>query len=257
MAAPTHTNQPTVTTEKANASANALATATDERNLQRFISLRDSTDPFEAEAAMRLAGELIDRYMPLVGAAVNRWRAKMPKATTIVDSDDLRSTGAEGLWNALLEFDPQRGTPFVNFACRHIGWAMSAEVRRGDFLKRDIRREVQRSWRAVSALENRLGRTATDSEAAEASGVSVARYRDLCKWDQRGLTAELTDPLINYLSGSSGSDSSGSDPLERLCAVEEALDEMPTEDGEIAASVREIGQAVENIKGYFDMEGAA
>ncbi|MDN5698480.1 MAG: hypothetical protein L0G70_10980, partial [Rubrobacter sp.] len=76
---------------------------------------------------------------------------------------------------------------------------------------------------------------------------------ELCEWNQRALTAELTDPLVNYLSGSDD------DPLTSLCAVEEALEELPTEDGDIASSVREIGQAVENVKSYFEgeLEGAA
>ena len=67
------------------------------------------------------------------------------------------------------------------------------------------------------------------------------------------MTAELTDPLVNYLSGCDGSD-----PLERLCAVEEALEELPTDDCEITEAVAEIGHAVENIKGYFEhLQGAA
>ena len=57
---------------------------------------------------------------------------------------------------------------------------MSAEIRRADFIKKDARAEVQRSWRAVAALENRLGREATEGEAPRASGVSISRYRDLC-----------------------------------------------------------------------------
>lgn len=232
----------------------ALGHVSQAEELEHFAALRDSTDPHDAEQAMRLADELIQEFMGLVGAAVRKWRAKMPAAAAITGFDDLRAAGTGGLWEALLLFDPEQGTPFVGFASRYIGWAMSAEIRRADFLKKDARTEVQRAWRAVSALENRLGRAATEEEAANASGVGVGRYRQLQAWDQRSLTAELTDPLVNYLSGSGGGD-----PLERLCAVEEALEEMPTDDAEIAHSVRQIRQAVESIKGYFegDLKGAA
>ena len=107
-----------------------VMTVTQEQKLERFVFLRDSSNPLEAEQAMRLAEELIEQFMPLVGAAVRKWRAKMPKAATITGFDDLRAAGIGGLWEALLEFDPEQGTPFVSFAARHIGWAMSAEIRR-------------------------------------------------------------------------------------------------------------------------------
>lgn len=225
----------------------AKARANDQQNLERFVVLRDSTDPTDAEQALRMSEELIGRYMPLVGAVIRKWRARMPRAITIIGYEDLEAAGTGGLWKALLGFDPERGTKFTTFASNHISWAVADEMRRADFLRMDGRRKVQRSWRAVSALENRLGREATEGEAAQASGVSVARYRQLCEWQQRAMTAELTEPLVNYLSGSDGSD-----PLERLCAVEEALEELTTTDYEITEAVAEIGQAVENVKGYFE-----
>lgn len=244
MTTPTLTKQASLTT--------ANARATQHQKLQKFIALRDSYDPDDAEQALRIAGELIEEFMGLVGAVIRKWRARMPRAITIIGYEDLRAAGTGGLWKALLDFDPEQGAKFTTFASNYISWTVIEEMRRADFLKDNGRRKVQRSWRAVSALENRLGREAAESEAAQASGVSVSRYRDLCAWEQRALTAELTDPLVNYLY-----DSDGSDPLERICAVEEALEELPTDDSEIASSVREIGQAVASIKGYFDMEGAA
>lgn len=245
MATPTLTTTP----------RNVTTAATDEEKLERFVALRDSYDPSDAEAAMRLADELIGRYMPLVGAVIRKWRARMPRAITIIGYEDLEAAGTGGMWKALLNFDPDQGAKFTTFASNHISWAVADEMRRADFLKVGGRREVQKSWRAVSALENSLGREATEAEAATATGVSVGRYRQLCAWERRAVAAELTDPLINYLSGSNGGD-----PLEKLCAVEEALEELParaTQDDEVAAAVREIGGAVESVKGYFDMEGAA
>lgn len=243
---------PTLTTKQA-AVTTANARAIQEQKLQKFLALRDSTDPEDAEQALRMAEELIEEFMGLVGAVIRKWRARMPKAITIIGYEDLRAAGTGGLWKALLDFDPEQGTKFTTFASNHISWAVTEEMRRADFLKDNGRRKVQRSWRAVSALENRLGREATEGEAAKASGVNIARYRELCEWEQRAMIAELTDPLINYLSGSDGDD-----PLERLCAVEEALEELTTTDDEINEAVAEIGQAVENIKGYFEhLEGAA
>lgn len=241
MATPTLTNRATVTT----------ANATEEERLQHFAGLRDSSDPLDAEQAMRISEELIERFMPLVGAAVRSWRAKMPSGIHSIGFEDLRAAGTGGLWKALLAFDPAQGATFVQYANRYIHGEMGTEIRRAGFVKDNMRRELQRTYRAVSSLENRLGREASEEEAAEASGVSIQRYRELCLWDRRSVTSELTEPVLNYLSSSEG------DPLDRLCAVEEALEELPTDDTEIAHSVREIGQAVASIKGYFDMEGAA
>lgn len=230
----------------------ATKSMTDEQMLARFAELRDSHDPHDAEQAMRLADWLVERYMPLVGAKLRKWRAKMPGGLSMTGMDDLEATGMEGLWEALLCWSVDTEQSFVSFASTRIGWAMSAEVRRGDAVKDHARREILRSWRAVSSLENRLGREATEEEAAQASGVSVERYRQLLIWDRRSLSARLTEPLENYLSGSDKSD-----PLERLCAIEEALEALEEHDRDIRDAALEIGIAVENVKGYFGMEGAA
>lgn len=240
------------TITKANRSRYAMKSTTEQEQLARFAELRDSYDPFEAEQAMRLADQLVERYMPLVRAAVRRWRAKMPGGIASIGFDDLKSAGAGGLWKALLYFDPARGVPFARFASIHIHGEINEEVRRADFVQDKVRREIQRSWRAVSSLENDLNRAATEEEAAQASGVSVERYRNLCLWDLRSLTAELTEPVERFLKGSSGAD-----PLERLCAIEEALEGIGEDDQEIKETVEQIGIAVENVKGYFSMEGAA
>ena len=251
MAAPTLSSRPGIATP---ANAPARASETDEQKLQRFVCLRNSSNPHDAEAAMRLSEELIEQYMPLVGAAVRKWRAKMPGAMTSIGFDDLRAAGAGGLWKALLYFDPARGTPFARFASIHIHGEINEEVRRADFVQDKVRREIQRSWRAVSSLENRLNREATEEEAARASGVSVERYRNLCLWDRRSLAARLTEPMENYLCGTDTSD-----PLQRLCAIEEALESLDEDDHRVEQAVREVGIAVENIKGYFEgtLEGAA
>lgn len=225
---------------------------TDEEKLARFAELRDSYNPHDAERAMRLADQLVEQYMPLVGAAVKRWQARIPAAAQMLGFDDLRSAGMSGMWEALLRFDPAKETPFPCFASARISGAISDEIRHADFVKDNARREIQRSWRAVSSLENRLNREATEEEAAQASSVSVERYRNLCLWHLRSFTAELTDPVERFVTGTGGAD-----PLERLCAIEEALEGLGENDQEIKEAAEEIGVAVENVKGYFSMERAA
>ena len=165
--------------------------------------------------------------------------------------DDLEAAGTCGLWEALLCFDPDQEQSFVSFASTRISWVVSGEVRKADPLGYKARRSVQRCWRAVAALEERLGREATEKEAAAAYGVSQKQYRKLRTWDLRSLNVELTEPLANYLSETDG------DPLERLCAIEEALEGIGEDDQEIKEAAEEIGIAVENVKGYFSVEGAA
>ncbi|WP_047866610.1 sigma-70 family RNA polymerase sigma factor [Rubrobacter aplysinae] len=232
------------------AASRAKRTETDEERLARFATLRDSNDPCDAEEAMRLAEKLVEHYAGLVGAAVRRWRNRMPSGLRVLGFDDLHAAGLRGLWEALLNCDPSGEQPFASFASTRVSWAISLEVRRADFLKEHARREVLRSWRAVSSLENCLGREATEEEAAKASGVSVDRYRDLCLWDRRSLTSELTDPVEKYLSRTEG------DPLERLCAVEEALESLKGRDQEMREAALEIGVAVEKVKGYFEIAEA-
>lgn len=225
----------------------AVQNMTDEERLAHFAALRDSSNPHDAEEAMRLAEGLVQRYMPLVGNVLRKWRERMPAGLRMIGFDDLEAAGMRGLWEALLKYDPQQEKHFAPFATARISWVVSAEVRNADLLKVKARREVQRMWRAVSSLEKSLGREATEDEAARAAGVSVARYRELRGWERRSITATLTEPLAMYLCGTEG------DPLERLCVAEEALEELGEDDREISEAAQEIGVAVESIKGYFDL----
>ena len=224
----------------------ALRRATEEEKLARFLALRDADDWRDAEECLGIGGELVRSLGSLVGYAM---KGKSGRTTrdllAVLDREDREAAGYGGLWDALWTYDPARGGVFRNYALDKIRWAMLDQVRGLDMIGKGTRREVQGTYRAAQRLEKKLGREATEAEAAAEAGVSVERYRKHRVWESRSCAQALTEPLERYLSAADG------DPLGRLCAIEEALEELGGEDAEIADAAEEIAQAVEGVKAMF------
>lgn len=193
----------------------ALRRATDEEKLARFFALRESNDWRDAEECLGIGGELVRSYRPLVLRATRgkAGRAKRDLAA-VLDRKDREAAAYAGLWKALLTYDPARGGEFDGYAFDKVRWAMVDQVRGLDMISKYARAEVQRTYWAADRLRERLGREATDEEAAVEAGVNVERYRQHRIWEERSYVAALTEPLEWYLAAEGG------DPLERLCAIE-------------------------------------
>ena len=220
--------------------------STEEEKLARFLALRDADDWRDAEECLGIGGELVRSYRSLV---IHAMKGRTGRTTrdllAVLDREDREAAAYGGLWDALWTYDPARGAVFANYALDKIRWAMLDQLRGLDMIGRDTRREVQGTYRAAERLEKKLGREATEAEAAAEAGVSVERYRKHRVWESRSCAQALTEPLERYLSSADG------DPLERLCAIEEALEELGGEEAEIAEAAQEVAQAVEGVKAMF------
>ncbi len=119
---------------------------------------------------------LILAYAPLVKYVVGRVAVGLP---SYVDADDLYSYGIFGLLDALERFDVDRGIRFETYALTRIRGAIWDGVRTADWVPRSVRQKARDLERALVALEQRLGRAASDLEAAEELGLTVHGYYEL------------------------------------------------------------------------------
>lgn len=147
------------------------AAATDARRANRKLweEYRRHHSP-DAENA------LAQTYLPLVRSIMGRLAMTLPDH---VDQDDLNSAGLVGLLQAIRNYNPGSGSSFETYARMRIRGAMLDELRRMDWVPRTIHEKARRIQEVVGQLEQKLGRSPSGREMADALNISVDAYAEL------------------------------------------------------------------------------
>ncbi|WP_326541671.1 RNA polymerase sigma factor FliA [Pseudorhodoferax sp.] len=138
---------------------------------------------------------MIRQYVPLVRRLAHHMIAKLPPN---VELDDLIQVGMIGLSEALTRYEAAQGVQFETFATQRIRGAMIDELREGDWMSRGSRKSQKDIERAVQRVEQRLGRSAKESEIAAELGMALAEYQDLLN--------KVRGTQLVYLEDMGGSD---------------------------------------------------
>jgi RNA polymerase sigma factor for flagellar operon FliA len=120
--------------------------------------------------------EFLAAHLPLVKKVIERMKASLPSH---VDADDLGSAGLIGLVNAARSYRPDQGASFSTYATLRIRGAVLDELRRMDWMPRCAREKAKTLKEVMGQLEQKLGRIATEAEAAEAMSLSPQEYAKL------------------------------------------------------------------------------
>ncbi len=107
--------------------------------------------------------QIIKDYVPLVKFVAHRISNRLPSH---VELDDLIHSGILGLMDAVEKFDPGRGIKFKTYAELRVKGAILDGLRDLDWVPRSLRRKKKSIEQAYHAIEQRLGRAATDEEVA-------------------------------------------------------------------------------------------
>lgn len=126
--------------------------------------------------------------VPLVRSLVGRISVPDHMLAT---REDLENVGLLGLLQALDNYDPERGTPFVSFAYGRIRGALVDYLRSIDALPRERRRRLAEAQRAVETLRQMLGAEPEDQDVADYLGISIADYHQLLTDAQRRFALSL------------------------------------------------------------------
>ena len=154
---------------------------------------------------------LLLQHRPMVRRLAQRLMARLPAN---VEFDDLLQAGMIGLADALSRSDTATGPQFEAFAAQRINGAMLDELRAGDWLSRDMRRQQRGAGAAVHKLEQRLGRAPQSSEVAGELGVTLEDYQTL--------RAALRDSQFVSLDDVMGEEDADGHPLEAHIADPDA-----------------------------------
>lgn len=106
---------------------------------------------------------LVENYLSLVHIIAGRIAISLPSH---VDRDDLISSGFFGLLDAIERYDPSRGNKFETYAGVRIRGSILDYLRAKDWAPVSLRQKIRKYEQAVSRLEGKLGRAATDQEIA-------------------------------------------------------------------------------------------
>jgi RNA polymerase sigma factor for flagellar operon FliA len=132
---------------------------------------------YHQRADLPTENALVEQYLPLVASILGRLAMTLPEH---VSHDDLYSAGLVGLLQALRNYDPTCGSSFETYARVRVRGAMLDELRHMDWVPRSIHEKARKIQDVMARLEQKLGRTPTEAQMAQASG-----RRHLSAWIPR------------------------------------------------------------------------
>ncbi|MGL6015417.1 MAG: FliA/WhiG family RNA polymerase sigma factor [Selenomonadaceae bacterium] len=118
---------------------------------------------YQKDRTPEIREALVENYLSLVHIIAGRIAISLPSH---VDRDDLISSGFFGLLDAIERYDPSRGNKFETYAGVRIRGSILDYLRAKDWAPVSLRQKIRKYEQAVSRLEGKLGRAATDQEIA-------------------------------------------------------------------------------------------
>lgn len=145
---------------------------------QKAEKVEDLWRQFSETRSERTKEKLVLNYMPLVHHIIDRMFSHLPAH---LSREDLVSSGALGLIDAVERYEPDRQVKFITFAYPRIKGAILDELRSYDLMPRSVRQKMRKLQKAISDLETELNRSPTDEEIASKLELSLEDYRELLR----------------------------------------------------------------------------
>ena len=114
--------------------------------------------------------KVLEGLYPLVNQIAYRLSFRLPSHINV---SDLVDAGIVGLLEAMNRFDSKKGVKLATYAYVRIKGAMLDELRSMDWLPHSARHKVKGMQMTLAELEQKLARTPTDEEMAEAMEISL------------------------------------------------------------------------------------
>jgi len=119
---------------------------------------------YKTDKDLSSRNKLIIHYGFLVKLVVNRLGIKYKD---YIEEDDLNSYGLLGLMDAIEKYDINKGIKFETYASYRIRGAIIDQIRKQDWIPRNLRSKFKKVENAIFELEDRLGRPPKEEEIAE------------------------------------------------------------------------------------------
>src|SRR3989338_6863231 len=132
--------------------------------MRRRIRLRCKLSRMYTTTGLNDKNQCLREYAHLVKRIAHQMMTKLPYSVQI---DDIIQAGMMGLLDAASRYDEVHGAQFETYATQRIRGAMLDELREADWLPRSRRRDMRRIEAAVSCLQQKLGRSPSETEIAD------------------------------------------------------------------------------------------
>ena len=188
--------------------------------------MRENSDT-TAEAQLDMDA-LITSSIPVVTHIVRETMGRVPSH---VSRDDLTSAGLAALVQASKSFDASRGVPFARYAATRVRGAVLDELRGIDWASRSVRRRARDLDATRSQLASILGRSPSNTEIAEAVGMTLAEIaqndEDIARAQVLSLQGAQDSSLDDVLPSAGPTPEQLIEHRERLAYLVEAVAELP------------------------------
>lgn len=189
--------------------------------------MRETVESTETAAAVDLDA-LITSSIPVVTHIVRETMGRVPSH---VSRDDLTSAGLAALVQASKSFDASRGVPFARYAATRVRGAVLDELRGIDWASRSVRRRARDLDATRSQLASILGRSPSQSEVAEAVGMTLGEIaqndEDIARAQVLSLQGAQDASLDDVLPSAGPTPEQLIEHRERLAYLVEAVAELP------------------------------
>ena len=132
-------------------------------------------DSYREKPTPELREQIIIEYAPLVKVVAGRLSMYLGKN---VEFDDLVSYGVFGLIDAIDKFDLSKDVKFETYASLRIRGSILDQIRKMDWIPRNVRQKQKKIDDAIKIIEMRTGKNATDEEIAIELGLSDEELLD-------------------------------------------------------------------------------
>jgi RNA polymerase sigma factor for flagellar operon FliA len=162
------------------------------RPAAKNAALSDLWRRYQQRKDAKARDQIINHYAYLVKITAGRIAPNLPAN---VERDDLVGVGVVGLINAVDQFDTGRQVKFETYAIALIRGAILEYLRQADWVPRSVRDKMKVLDQTYKQLEVRLGRPATEREAAEEMGLSEEEMQKLLVFGRQSTVGSLDDLL--------------------------------------------------------------
>lgn len=158
-----------------------------------------------------LREDIVKKYLYLVKYVAGRVAIGLPPN---VEFNDLVSYGILGLFDAINKYDVSQGNKFETYAVARIRGSIMDELRKLDWAPRLLRKKAREIDKKSKELEEKHGRSATDTELAKELNISVS--------DLNSVYSDLNSTTFLSLDEVWQNDD-GNKPISRLQTIEDSL----------------------------------
>ncbi|MET0329035.1 MAG: RNA polymerase sigma factor FliA [Luteimonas sp.] len=197
------------------------------------------------------AADIVERHGELVRRIAHHLAARLPPS---VEIEDLVQAGMLGLIDAARNYQADPGASFETYASIRIRGAMIDEMRRGDWTPRSVHRGYRDMIRAVRAVEQETGRSASAAQVAAHMDIPLDEYHRLVEDAARGQLSSFDAHLEEHDGEARLAERDGASPARVFeddafrVALVEAIEGLPEREALVLSlyyeqelNLREIG----------------